>query len=65
MKLTKGELIRLLQEDKSPMDTPIGIYLECTNDDAGMSATKVRTAEYRTYPSKEFVIFGDYEWDEY
>jgi hypothetical protein len=63
MTLTKGQLIKLLQDDKSPMDTPIGIYLECTNDDAGMSATAVRDAEYRTYPDKKFVIFGDYEYD--
>lgn len=29
--MTKGELIKLLLDDKRPLDTKIDIYLECTN----------------------------------
>lgn len=64
MSLTKAELIKLLQEDDSPMDTPIGLLLECTNDDAQMSATKIRTAGYNSW-NKKFMIYGDYEWSDY
>lgn len=64
MPLTKAELIKALQEDKSPMDTPISIYLECTNDDQGIYATSVDSAAYDKR-DKEFLILGTYEIDVY
>ena len=64
MPLTKGELIKMLQDDKSPMDTLIGVHLDCTNDDASMNATNLTEANYCKF-RKQFVIFGDYRFEEY
>lgn len=62
--ITKEKLIKLLQEDSSPMSTPIGIYLNCINDDKGVISSSVNSLEY----SKLFnclLMEGTYEEDEY
>ena len=61
--MTKGELIKLLQEDKQPMDTEVEIYLECTNDDKGILA-KVTDLTYEK-KFKSLHLMGEYEEDEY
>ena len=62
--LIKRELIRLLQEDYSPMDTPINIYLECTNQDTGIWTEKINSIRY-SQKDKCLILEGEYEEDEY
>lgn len=61
--MTKGDLLKMLQEDNSPLDTPIRIYLECTNNDAGIYGEVVEL----TYDKRwnQLDINGTYEEDEY
>lgn len=61
--MTKGDLIKMLQEDNSPLDIPINIYLECTNNDTGIYGE----IEKLTYDKrfKKLNIIGEYEEDEY
>jgi len=61
--MTKGELINILQKDNSSLDTPIIIYLECTNNDIEIYGR----IEELTYDKKhkELHIVGTYEEDEY
>jgi len=61
--MTKGELIDILQKDNSSLDTPVVIYLECTNNDTGIYGK----IEELTYNNKyqELHIIGTYEEDEY
>jgi hypothetical protein len=62
--MTKEQLIKLLQEDKSPIDTPVCVYLNCENDDKGIVGNILTELEY----SKNFeciMIYGTYEEDEY
>jgi len=61
--MTKGELINILQKDNSSLDTPIIIYLECTNNDAGIYG-KIEELTYNKR-HKELHIIGTYEEDEY
>jgi len=61
--MTKGELIKLLQEDKQPMDTEVEIYLECTNDDKGILG-KITDLTYEK-KFKALHLMGEYEEDDY
>jgi len=64
MSLSKAELIKMLQEDKSPMDTPIQVCLACTNNDENVISLSVTHIGY----SKDFgclFIEGTYEEDEF
>lgn len=58
--MTKGELIQLLQEDVSPLDTEVDIYLDCTNNDAGISG---KLNDFIRYDEKfkTLSLYGDYE----
>lgn len=61
--MTKEQLIKLLQEDKHPMNMPIRIYLDCENDDKGIVGNSITEVEY----SKIFeclMIYGTYEEQE-
>jgi hypothetical protein len=62
--MTKEQLIKLLQEDKMPMNTPIQIYLDCTNDDKGILSISVDELKY-SKGFKSLMIFGTYEEDIY
>lgn len=62
-KMTKGELIKMLQDDPKPLDTPIEVYLECTNNDKGVLGT-ITGLDY----AKDFQALhleGTYAEDEY
>jgi hypothetical protein len=58
--MTKGELIKLLQEDKMSMNTHIDIYLDCTNDDKGILATSINEIKYNK-AFKSLMIYCNYE----
>ena len=65
MKLTKEQLIKMLQEDKMPMNTPISIYLECTNNDNGIVGLSFDSVKYDKN-FKSLLLVGTYEEeDEY
>jgi hypothetical protein len=58
--ITKEELIKMLQDEPSPMNTPVSIYLECTNNDKGILGESITEARY----SKNFecvLLDGTYE----
>ncbi|TPF18012.1 hypothetical protein [Priestia megaterium] len=44
--MTKGELIKLLQDDKSPTNTKVCVYLECENNDSEIVSTKIANVKY-------------------
>lgn len=61
--MTKKELIKLLQNDKSPDNIQVNIYLECINNDTGIFAKLVGTNYDKRF--KELTINGTYQECEY
>jgi hypothetical protein len=61
--MTKGKLLRMLQEDKKPMDTEVQIYLQCTNDDKGILGNVTDVEWSKTF--KSLILNGEYEESEY
>lgn len=61
--LTKGELLKLLQENKQAMDTPVQMYLEALNDDKGIVSEEVVRLEY-SKQHKAILLLGTYEEEE-
>ena len=59
--MTKGEILKILQEDKSPMNTEMEIYLECTNNDTGIWGRITGLS----YFNNKLGFDGDYEESEY
>ena len=51
----------MLQEDKTPMDTEVGIYLECMNNDCGIVGKITGVSFSKNFGLK---IEGEYEEDE-
>lgn len=62
-KITKADLIKMLQEDSSPMDAPVRLSLECTNDDSSVSGEFVGVRWSKGL--KALVLDGEYEEDGY
>lgn len=62
--MTKGELMKALQENPQSMDTPIQVYLEATNDDKGVVSLTIESLAYSKH-QKAIVLNGSYEEDEY
>lgn len=61
--LTKEQLIKILQEDTSPMNTPVQIFLDCTNNDESIVG---EISEQEIKYDKDFkclFISGTYEED--
>jgi len=61
--MTKRELIDILQKDKSSLDTPIIIYLECANNDTEIYGKIGELTYNKKY--KELSIIGTYEENEF
>lgn len=61
--MTKGELIKILQDDPKTLDTPIEIYLECTNNDKSIIGSIVNVNFEKDF--KALHLNGSYEEDEY
>jgi len=59
VKMTKKELIILLQNDNSPDNTPLTIVLECTNNDECIIA-EITNITFDTR-DKELILNGTYE----
>ena len=57
--MKKDELIKLLQEDKQPMEAEIQIYMECTNNDEGFWG-EVTGLKYDKR-TKSLYLTGEYE----
>jgi len=57
--MTRGELIEILQSDNHPLDTPVNIYLECTNNDAGIYGNI--TGLFYDKRFKNLTLDGNYE----
>jgi hypothetical protein len=57
--LNKKELIDILKSDNSSPDTPIKIYMECTNNDTGFFG-ELEKINYNK-GDKELIIIGTYE----
>ena len=58
-KMTKKELIDLLQNDSSPDGTPVNITLECTNNDECIIGEIIDVTFETRY--KELTLNGTYE----
>lgn len=63
MRMTKGELIKMLQDNQKPLDTPIEIYLACTNDDKGIVGTITGLDYAKNFQALH--LEGTYEEDEF
>lgn len=61
--MTKEQLIKMLQEDKQPMDTEISIYLDCINNDISIVGSVNRIEWNENF--KSLMILGEYEESEY
>jgi hypothetical protein len=63
MRMTKGQLLKLLQEDNSSMDTLININLECTNNDKCIFGEIIDLTYDKRFGT--LTINGTYEEDEF
>ncbi|MNC02572.1 hypothetical protein D3C81_1124830 [compost metagenome] len=61
--MNKTDLIKILQEDTSPMDAEVSIYLDCTNNDCGIDGKITGVSFDKRF--KQLIIEGDYEEDKY